>query len=171
MKIGDKMKSNKNLIKYISLLIITTIIVVCLSFSKYYSTIAGIKTTKVAVPIINMEGTIILEDLAPGKENAYEFSINNGKENATETTMKYKIKIETQKDLPLIITLHEQNGVTLSENLLDDAMTTAENIMTTEEIITKNYVLKVKWDDNYKSYKYASEIDYINIIVDSEQVD
>ena len=86
--------------------------------------------------------------------------------------MKYTIKLETKSDLPLTITLHEkQEDGTISENLLDNAMETQEKVMTTEKEVTTNYILKVKWDDTYKDYRYSNEIDYINIIVDSEQVD
>lgn len=164
-------KSNNNLIKLLVLLFITTVIVTFMSFAKYKSTMAQTKNTKVAVPIVNMEGTIVLEDLKPGVEKQYEFNVNNGAEEISQTTMKYTIKIETKSDLPLIISLHEKQENLLSENLLDNSMTTGENIITCEEATQINYVLKVKWDDTYKSYKYASEIDYINIIIDSEQVD
>ena len=39
------------------------------------------------------------------------------------------------------------------------------------EKITHPYILKISWSENQKSYKFSKVADYVQIVVNSEQVD
>ena len=169
-------KKKLNSRKIVVLFIVTTIIIVFQTISKFKSSVATNSTARVAYPAIDLTSSQILEtSINPNSaEKEFVFSVKNSNGvNKTQVTMKYNIQIETLSNLPLEFELYtydnEKMGTT---NLLNgNGKKTNEFILSDFDNDEKNtYKLKIKWKDGATDYRYNNTIDYVRIRVNSEQV-
>lgn len=170
------MKGKMTISRLIMALIITTIIVLIFSLSRYSSTVATRNTTKIAAMAndvnISIEDTI---DGYPGSEAyVYPISITNSLDGKIcEISQKFNLKITglEEANIPLEIGLYkdsscnnkitDNNGVYESEEFKFNAGV--------EE--TKNFYLKINWPSNKNSDFYSLEIDYLKINITLTQID
>ncbi len=176
-------KKNKILLLAV---IITTIIVATFAFSKYQSTMASKSNASPAIPVISLTSNILNVDLEvnPIEEQNYIFKVSNYDdmknnktdttvENKSEVTMQYTLQLKNLDILPLEFELYEydeEKSEISGENLLANNIT-EKIIMDSKEKNTKTYMLKIKWEENKENYLYSKEIDRVQLILNSEQVD
>ena len=160
--------------KLILLCIITTIIVATMSLSKFKSSMATSSNAKAAVPIIDLSSTTLDVPIAPLEEKTYTFSVANNKdEQQSETVMEYTLQIKSLRNLPLEFELYNYDNDEIGENnLLSGSGNVTEKIqMGIDENTLHTYQLKIKWSSDETDYKYSQEADYVQIILNSSQVD
>jgi len=154
------------------LCIITTIIVSIISFSRYKTSVATDAKSKVAVPIIelNAENSVLPINISPSQsENIYTFKVaNNDGENESEVSMEYTLQINSLGNLPLDFELYNQENENV--NLLNENKLT-ETIQLNVGEEPHIYNLKIKWKEDRKSYEYSQTIDYIQVVLKSQQKD
>lgn len=154
------------------LCIVTAIILISVSISKYTNVISGIDSAQVAVPIINLEENTLDININPNDtEKEYVFKVSNKDENKTsEVAMEYTLEIKNTNNLPVEFELYScKSGVTDSTNLLDNNKTSQIKLGLNDE--EQEYKLKIKWNQENKNYKYAKVIDYVQIVLNSSQID
>ena len=174
MKIKGK-KINRVLLLF--LLIITVIIVISFSISKYESRIQISGTARVALmasdTYVDLENDIMLY---PGCEpKVYEVVITNKQDDKIcEVTQKYQLKIERGEtaNLPIDITLYKDANCTqqLTPNG-NGYYTSDEYVFQAGVEQSKTFYAKVSWQNSSKNPSYAFEIDYFRIHIISEQID
>lgn len=159
--------------------IITTIIVATFAISKYQSTLASKSGTMTAIPVISLTSNTLnvnLEIDPISKEQDYIFQVSNYNddlENISEVTMQYNLQIKTLNILPLEFELYnydEENNEMIGEDLLTNSKSDNITIGFGEKEI-RTYILKIKWKDDDKNYLYSKEIDCLQLVLNSEQVD
>ena len=173
------MKSEKILKAHnlIFLCIITTIVIITMSFSKYESTVAGNNVTKVAL----MANSVSMDiNLPISGYPGMEFVIcpivitNKIEDKICEVSQKYTIEIETQENLniPLTFELYkdqycteimgcDENGIYSEDEFFFNAGVEDEQI----------YYLKIDWPEDANSEYLAFEIEYFSVNVVATQVD
>ena len=62
-----------------------------------------------------------------------------------------------------------KSGVTDNTNLLDNNKTSKIKLGLNDE--EQEYKLKIKWNQESKNYQYAKVIDYVQIVLNSSQID
>ncbi|MBR1802456.1 MAG: hypothetical protein IJ777_00540 [Clostridia bacterium] len=161
--------------KLILFSIITTMIVTVLTSSRYESSTASSDNAKVAVPVINLSSNTLDLSINPNTdEKEYVFKVTNTEdEKQTEVTMEYAIQIKSLGNLPLEFELYQyEDGVLGNTNLLSGNGSITNFIkMGLNEKIEHTYMLKIKWRQTEKSYQYNKTIDYVQVVLDSKQVD
>lgn len=159
--------------------IITTIIVATFAISKYQSTLASKSGTMAAIPVISLTSNTLnvnLEIDPINKEQDYIFQVSNYNddlETISEVTMQYNLQIKTLNILPLEFELYnydEENNEMIGEDLLTNSKSDNITIGFGEKEI-QIYILKIKWKDDDKNYLYSKEIDCLQLVLNSEQVD
>ncbi len=177
--------NRKNKILLIAV-IITTIIVATFALSKYQSTIASQTNTSPAIPVISLASNTLNVDLEinpADKEQKYIFQVSNYNKQkdddviisnvVSEVRMQYKLQVKALDILPIEFELYNydnENNKVFGENLLNNNIT--ENIlMDFGEKTTQTYELKIKWKNNKDNYLYSKEIDCVQLVLNSEQVD
>lgn len=166
--------------------LITTIIVTALTLSKYETTTAGNDNAVVAIPIISLsvsQSNTSNIKISPNiKEQEYIISVSNTEELIrTEVAMEYTLTVKSLGNLPLEFELYEceydestkglqETGVNL---FTENGSSTSSIKIDIENDTTQNYKLKIKWQENSDStsYKYSNTLDYVQIVLDSNQVD
>ena len=154
------------------LCIITAIILTSVSISKYTNVISGGDSAQVAVPIINLEENTLDININPNDlEKEYVFKVNNKEEDKTsEVAMEYTLEINNANNLPVEFELYScKSGVTDNTNLLDNNKTSKIKLGLNDE--EQEYKLKIKWNQESKNYQYAKVIDYVQIVLNSSQID
>lgn len=174
---------NKKLIPKFSLsklffaCVITTIIAVSLSLSKYKTTVVLHESAKVAIMandvIVNLGDNIT--GYPGSQEDIYPIEVTNKEDNVIcQVAQKFNITIkkDSEQNLPLTFKLFEDKDCT--KPLQDDGNGFYENdkftFMAGEEE-HKIYYLKVTWPANVNTENYAFEIDYFKLNVHITQVD
>lgn len=158
--------------KIVFLTLITTIIVISFSLSRYESALAGNDKTKVAIPIISLLTDNVIEvdinPISPNNEQKFYFKIINYKDQEeTKVKMKYTIEIKSLNNLPLEFELY--NSYTNEQIKLNSNLT--EFIEMPINSTEHNYLLNIKWNDKYNDYKFSKITDYVQIYIYSEQID
>lgn len=154
------------------LCIITTIILISVSISKYTNVISGGDSAQVAVPIINLEENTLDININPNDlEKEYVFKVSNKEEDKiSEVAMEYTLEINNANNLPVEFELYScKSGVTDNTNLLDNNKTSKIKLGLNDE--EQEYQLKIKWNQENKNYQYAKVIDYVQIVLNSSQID
>lgn len=169
---------NKKNRKLFLLAIITTIIVTAWSISKYKATTATSDATRTAMPVINLNesNTDLNFEINPVNNiQNYVFEVTNySGNNESEVSMEYNIKLSNSKNLPLNYSIYKYNKETKKEegeNLLLENNITERFCMQVGSKQTDTYILKIEWKEGENSYLYSKEIDYIQISVNSRQID
>ena len=154
------------------LCIITSIILVSVSISKYKNVMSVSDSVQVAVPIINLEENVLDVRINPtDTEKDYVFKVSNKEEDKkSEVSMQYTLEIKNTNNLPLKFELYNYaNGAIVGENLLSNNKTQIIPLKLNDE--EQGYQLKIKWNQESKNYQYAKVIDYVQIVLDSSQID
>ena len=167
-------KSSKTNIAII-ILAVTAIIVLILSIAKYTSTLAANDAATTATPVLTFDTSNSLEvSISPvDGEKIYYFAVSNYTDvQVSEVTMDYYIQINSLSNLPLEFELYEYENNTIGDtNLLEGNGTTTDEIeIALDEETIHNYALKIIWQEDETSYKYADEIDYVEIVLHGEQI-
>lgn len=158
------------------LVVITTIIVSILSFARYRTTISGENVASIAVPVITLSDNVLeLENLRPNTNFEYDFYVTtkyDGK--VSDVTMEYDLELIKYSNIPLKVQLYkrddEQN--TLQECVLNDENRTEKRIISFGENDgqTHNYKITIMWDGTDNDYRYNLETEYIEIKLNSTQI-
>ena len=108
----------------------------------------------------------------------YRFKIQNFDTNDTnkiaQTAMEYTIQVKSGSLLPLNFELREIiDGTVQDVNLLGDNTGNITDLITFSagNATTHEYMLIINWDENEKNYKYSGEVDYVQIVVNGNQVE
>lgn len=160
--------------KLVFLCIVTTIIVATISLSKFKTIIATSSNAKVAVPIIDLSSTSLKVSITPLEEKTYTFSVTNNKDGRkSETAMEYTLQIKSLSNLPLEFELYTYDNSEKGENnLLSGSGKITDKIqMNIEENVLHTYQLKIKWKTDELDYRYSQVADYIQIVLNSNQID
>lgn len=157
------------------IVIVSTIIVTTVSISKYRSTVASSDTARTAVPIITVNAEPLNININPvNNEQRYIFEVANFNESKeSEVSMEYSIKINNSRNLPLTFELYNYDEATNAEignNLLSQDNITGTVSMLVGGKQSNKYILKIKWKEEKKDYLYSKEIDYIQIGINSRQM-
>ena len=129
-------------------------------------------SVQVAVPIINLEENVLDVRINPtDTEKDYVFKVSNKEEDKkSEVSMQYTLEIKNTNNLPLKFELYNYaNGAIVGENLLSNNKTQIIPLKLNDE--EQGYQLKIKWNQENKNYQYAKVIDYVQIVLDSSQID
>lgn len=171
----DRKLFKKKLIKssfWLSLVILLCFSIVTLS--KYVTGVYAFDEARVAIYSISNNIDTIPINLGDldnvNKSTSYDFIVSNKNENnkITEVKYKYKIKINTMKNIPLIMELYKNND--LSKNLLNNNLETDYIEMKLGDLQEDSFRLKISLDEN-ADYLDSDLIDYLDIEIISEQVD
>lgn len=161
----------------IFLTLITTAILTWFSLSEYTSTFGNKDTGNAAQPILNLYSNDVVTTtapIAPKSEQEFYFEVSGENEsNSSEVTMEYKIELSNLGILPLKFRLYKfandnyNTEIPLTNNVTNTI---------TKEVGSDNqkYMLKIVWNDqaeNYNSYKYKKLLDYVQIVINSQQKD
>ena len=149
-----------------------TIISATLSISGYKTVSSSTDNAREAIPVINISSNLlnIAIEINPLKEIPdYVFEVSNyDEQKESEVSMEYNLQIKTSNSLPLefeIYNYYDDNKT----NLLVNNSTNKIKMDVGQE--NNKYGLKIKWKENQKNYLYSQEIDYIQLILNSEQID
>lgn len=176
-----KTNSNKRnrLYLFAQILLITTILAVCLTLSKYKTVSESEVTTIVALNEFSTTiNDINLDKLGPNTASSnYRFKIQNfdpeNNSKISEINLNYTIQIKSGNYLPLKFELHPiiDGTVVQEENLFsNNTGNITDSIIFNAGVATINeYMLVIKWDSEEKDYKYSDEIDFVQILVNCSQ--
>ena len=170
-----KIKIPKGVLIFIS--VITGIIVVGFSLSKYESSSQMMATARVA--LIASNAYVEFDDDIKGypgcEPKIYELTITNKEENKIcEVTQKYSIKIENSEfeNLPLEVSIYKDAECT------DEIIPDTNGYYKQDDFIfysgvegSKKVYLKVEWPVTSKNPAYAFEVDYFRVRIIGEQLD
>ena len=165
---------------YIVYLLVITLAVTAVSFSKFSAAVEGSHTVEVARPTIayipqsltidgnpvaDISGGISLTDLRPGDTLVYKFDIRNYEgSNTNEVLLKYLIAVvfdPAETILPLTYTL-----------VPDDSYSSAGGgwtYMGYGTQITHSYTLTVTWDESDQGAAYLDQQQSIQIVINTQQ--
>jgi hypothetical protein len=167
---------------YLMYLIVVTLIVTAVSFSRYATVVEVSASVSVAKPVVRYvpvsgmfngeplgevtEG-ITIEDVLPGDELVLEFNINNfDEDDQNQVLMKYRVSIAfdpAEPNLPLEYTLQP----------LGEYPSAGDGwvYMGFDGQITHSYILTVSWDESDDSPAFLGKEQRVQVIVDAQQVD
>jgi hypothetical protein len=173
---------------YLVYLIIVTLVVTGVSFSKYGTIVDGTDTARVAKPVLEYVPTsatfrgqalsslsegLSFTDVKPGDELIYTFDIRNYEGEGlnkvrNEVLLKYNIVVSVQpeNELPLSTTL----GPTLPDITYPSAGS-GWTILGLGEDITHSYTLRILWNAAETGSVYANKTQTIRITINAEQID
>ncbi len=124
----------------------------------------------VAIPILTLSNNqleVKVEDMLPGETREVPFIVSN-KENdqLNEVLLDYNIKITSDNIIPLTLELYNDKDekLTLTENK------TAEERMPYDAEATRNYKLKIIWNEKDNDYTYANKTSHISVELTGTQV-
>ena len=166
------MPKDKSIKALILLWIVTLIILSATSISKYKNVMIGNDSARVATPIINLEENILDIKISPNdEEKNYIFKVSNKEGDRTsEASMQYTLEIKNANNLPIEFELYNyKNGIADNTNLLEDNKTKTIPLKLNDE--EHEYQLKIKWNKEDRDYQYSRVIDYVQIILNSTQID
>ena len=166
------------IMKKINNIAITIILILLISIFCSYNTFASYKSVyesessiEIAEPIFNLVTSSIADKINPTNEIETNFSITNFNDNEiNDITLKYYLTISLENDkLPLEYKLYKKENDTLTELPLTNNQT---DYFTLNKDIkeTKDFVLKISWNELKTSYEYQNITDYIKINAYIEQL-
>ena len=133
--------------------------------SRYMGQIESEAKDVIAVPIIDITNPTFEytpKDLIPGFSDETDFYVRNYDDtNTNEVLMKYYLKVQVDSDIPVKISLTDENGQAME---LDNEKKTAEKELTYGEKNQTKYHIKIEWDKKDNGYQYANKS--IKLIID-----
>ncbi len=180
---------NNNRLKLEIIILFVLLVVLCIlipfTLSRFRTEARGNAPIDVAFYLVNDTYThqnITLNEMKPGDENSYTFSVSNTDgTNRSEVTLDYEIVVRATTNLPLEYELYEvvsgtDTDAVLSSNIVtDDDGTYFREIKTSSETFeytednTKVYKLKIKYPSTQKSHELQGICESIEINVVSKQ--
>jgi hypothetical protein len=166
---------------YLVYLIIVTMIVTGVSFSKYGTIVDGADSARVAKPVLRyvplsatyngvalggVSGGLEFDEVEPGDELIYYFEIRNFEnEELNEVLLKYNIEISVEPEgvLPL--------EVTVTPSAVYPSAGSGWTLLNMGEEITHSYTLTIHWDEAETGSEYGNQEQVIRITINAEQVD
>ena len=154
----------------LNLLIIFLIIVMFIftfnaTSSRYIGQIESKASDVIAIPIIDITNPSFnyeLTDVIPGFVSETDFYVRNyDNTNTNEILMKYYLKVEVESEIPINVSLTEENGKAIT---LDNEGKTAEKELPYGTQTEIKYHVKIEWDSKDNDYKYAGKD--IKLIID-----
>ena len=177
MKQIQKSKKSLNLKVVILLCIVTAVIVISLSISKYESKVKFVDSTTVALMASDVYAPVGDEIKGyPGCDPyIYEIVLTNKEsDKICEVSQKYAFSIEREDNvnLPIQIALYKDIDCTelLTANQ-DGFYESNEFKFDAGQEQSRKFYLKVTWPESYKNPSYTFEIDYFRIHVLVDQID
>ena len=164
---------------YLVYLIIVTLVVTGVSFSKYGTIVDGTDTARVAKPVLEyvtgiatyngvQQESLSFENVKPGDAVAYQFQICNFKnedliEIRNEVLLRYKIEVSVEPE----------NVLPLTKNLVGSYPSDGDGwtILGMGENITHSYTLNIVWNESQTGSEYANKTQTIRITINAEQID
>ena len=172
-------------------LIIFLLIMIVLGLGVTYSAFSSennlIMIQEIASFIFETEQTdhisLALNDLKPGDEVSYNFSVSNNKTvddkvNLSNVKINYEISLSTYHFIPLNIKLYKgeeeepimECSETVNRNDKNEIVCTSEiQEMDFKESVTDDYVIKATFDKDYNTEEYSDLVDYIDLEIKSWQ--
>ena len=169
-----KNKVKKNVKTFLAIYVFLVLVfLVNYTFSRYITATYGSGSIGIATPVLSLENnglTFELEDMWPGEYREIEFAVSNiEKGQKNEVLLDYYFIIKIDSKIPLKFELYDENDKKL--NIDTNGKTNEENMkMDYKNEITKNYKLKIIWDEEYNDYNYADESITINLELVGTQV-
>ena len=168
----------RNLIFFcLACIIISTIFTFNLSNSRYMGEISA-EDEVLAVPIITLSNNTYsysIEDMLPGDVNEYTFQVSNvDGEQTNEILLTYYFKINMETIVPLEVEMYEiledgrEEELTITDNTTEEFQ--MDIVVEETDKITKDYKLKIIWDESQNSYEYAGQTINMNITLEAIQV-
>lgn len=158
-------------------IIISTIFTFNLSNSRYMGEIKA-EDEVLAVPIITLSNNTYsysIENMLPGDANEYTFQVSNvDGEQANEILLTYYFKINMETIVPLEVEMYEiledgtEEKITITNNVTEEFQ--MDVVAEEADKITKDYKLKIIWDESQNSYEYAGQTINMNITLEAIQV-
>jgi hypothetical protein len=172
----------KRVYAYLIYLILITLLVTAVSFSRYATLVTGSEEAGVAGMVIeyvpvsatlngdtvsSISNGIMVNNVTPGTVLVYHFNIRNYEgSNLNQVLMKYHITVSFDpdpKEIPLTYDLAPGG----TYNSAGGGWT----YLGFEEQETHSYTLTVTWEESENDPSYASKTQQVLIEIDSEQVD
>lgn len=124
----------------------------------------------VAIPILTLNNNQIeikVDDMLPGETREVPFVVSN-KENGqlNEVLLNYNITITPDNVIPIKIELYNDKDekIVLTDNK------SSEEQMPYDTEATRNYKLKIIWDEKDNDYTYANKTSHISVELTGTQV-
>lgn len=122
-----------------------------------------------------------INDIVPGDEKEYLFSVTNSKEDIiSDVTTEYQLTIKTYHFIPLNINLYlieEEKEILIGK--CDETSSRNSNnelvcnmplkVLNKSEKSNDDYKLKISFPSEYNDISYSNLVDYINIEIESWQ--
>lgn len=173
-------KINSKHLLYLILGIIIVSLATTVTLSRYSTTISGTGTATaaaIALPKDESASFEVSSPQKPGDTGVYKFKVvnfndTNPNERVSDVTQSYSITVEDMGNLPLEYSLSSSDNPTTNYALTN---TEGTNIWTGGQLphttlTTHNYELTVTWPADEYNSELSTEIDYVTVIVNSEQV-
>ena len=167
-----------------------------ITFSRYESTISSTSGLSTAIYLVNDEYQTVsvkLPDVIPSnRQYKYTFSVSNYNDDEhCETNLKYRVHIRATTNMPIVYDLYKvedleddlndaETYILDNDDILDSYGTyfkhiyTEENTFYFDEDNIDYYVLVFTFPDDTQegeyNYEYNSNIDYIEINIESQQI-
>ena len=167
---------------YLVYLIIVTMIVTGVSFSKYGTLVDGTDSARVAKPVLRyvpqgatyngvvVSGGLSFTNVKPGDVLIYNFKIENFEGEGlnkvmNEVLLKYNIEISVEPldELPLQRTLTSASTY--------PSASPGWTILGMGENISHSYTLRIEWDAGVTGSEYSNKTQTIRITINAEQID
>lgn len=177
----EKNTTNKSSVKpqyFIFIYIITAIVVVALSISKYVATKSSENIARVAVMANSSSVNIDLsEGVYPGFESIHTIELSNVEDDKVcDVSQKFIIDIEKDEfeNIPLNYEIYKDEACTDANKIEPDEngnYSSDDFIFNGGVEETKEYFLKINWPKEKNDEAYAFEIGYCTINIAATQID
>lgn len=167
---NKKSKSTKNIVV---LTMLTTIIVMCFSLSKYESSVAGTTEATIALLANSVKTNLTNITGRPGDIFEYKITITNyEEENICEVSEEFNISLSVTTNLPLSIRIYKD------ENFKEELTANSEGyyeddsfrFVAGEESEITIYI-RIEWEETESDYLYSQELDSITLYTNITQLD
>ncbi len=156
---------------FIFLIIVLFVFTFNVTSSRYMGQIESEANDVIAIPVIDITNPTFEytpADLIPGFIGESDFYVRNYDDtNTNEVLMKYYLKVQVISDIPIKISLTDENGQAI---ILDNEQKTAEKELPYGEKAQTKYHIKIEWDKKDNDYQYAGKSMKLIIDLTSTQV-
>lgn len=168
---------------YVLYLLVVTVIVTSVSYSRFALTKAGLDEARVARPVITFVNSDLpsLSDLAPGETKEYSFKIENFDGNGvTEVTLDYCFdfsfsNIDAPEPLDMEYDLYYKPTAGAAEEhvgMTEPSSNRSNKIrILAGEAVTHTFLLKIKWNATQTTEAFAGKTNRFTISTFAEQVE
>ena len=152
---------------YIYLCILTFMLLIMSTNSRYLSKAKGNTNIQIAEPVIEMVKitNTSIEVNCEEKEIEFEVKNKNTLNKISDVTFKYQLSMTTDNGMPVEYKLYKQNGGTKTEITVNNGITEELLMLHSVEQID-SFVLYVRMNDK----TYQGEIDNISILLTARQI-